>query len=134
MHTGYNGYAESNNIVVLYPQVKKDILKENPNACFDWWGYADRDFATKKGESGGSHPLSRFSFFSCPFLLSSPTTFRRTLTFLPKHRTQRQANGGGEEDGGPPRRQGERRTRGHGLSLLPSSKTTFGVRPRPGFS
>lgn len=50
MHTGYNGYAESNNIVVLYPQVKKDILKENPNACFDWWGYADRDFATKKGK------------------------------------------------------------------------------------
>ncbi len=25
------------------------MLKENPNGCFDWWGYSGRNFATQKG-------------------------------------------------------------------------------------
>lgn len=37
---GINEIAEANNIVVLYPQVKKSILSPlNPEGCFDWWGY-----------------------------------------------------------------------------------------------
>lgn len=48
-HTGYNTWAESNNIVVLYPQCAKDMLKENPNGCFDWWGYSGRDYANQNG-------------------------------------------------------------------------------------
>ncbi len=37
MHTGYNQWAESNNIVVLYPQTSLSAT----NQCWDWWGYAD---------------------------------------------------------------------------------------------
>lgn len=36
-HVGYNDWAEANNIVVLYPQVLKSLLK-NPEGCMDWWG------------------------------------------------------------------------------------------------
>ncbi len=38
-HAGYNEWANSNHIIVLYPQVQKN--KVNPNGCFDWWGYLD---------------------------------------------------------------------------------------------
>eukprot|EP00730_Choanoeca_flexa_P004729 TRINITY_DN11786_c0_g2_i2.p1 TRINITY_DN11786_c0_g2~~TRINITY_DN11786_c0_g2_i2.p1 ORF type:complete len:351 (+),score=85.56 TRINITY_DN11786_c0_g2_i2:49-1101(+) len=48
-HTGYNGWAEANNIVMLYPQCKADFLAGNPNGCWDWWGYGSRDFNTQKG-------------------------------------------------------------------------------------
>lgn len=45
--TGLNEYADTNNIVVIYPYVikkpttRRDAgqLKGNPNGCFDWWGY-----------------------------------------------------------------------------------------------
>jgi hypothetical protein len=33
-HAGYNEWAESNNIIVLYPQVKSG--PGNPNECWDW--------------------------------------------------------------------------------------------------
>jgi len=48
-NTGYNAYAESNNIVVLYPQAAKNPEKKNPNGCFDWWGVTDQAYATKTG-------------------------------------------------------------------------------------
>jgi len=48
-HSGYNQWGESNNIIILYPQVSSSFLPLNPNACFDWWGYTNRDFATKEG-------------------------------------------------------------------------------------
>ncbi|CAI2373968.1 unnamed protein product [Moneuplotes crassus] len=38
--TGYNEVAETNDLVILYPQASKQILK-NPNGCWDWWGYTD---------------------------------------------------------------------------------------------
>jgi len=44
--TGYNEWAESNNIIILYPQAESVILK-NPNACFDWWGYGSSNYAVK---------------------------------------------------------------------------------------
>jgi len=44
---GYNEWAESNDIVVLYPQAAKNIL--NPQACWDWYGYTGVNYATKSG-------------------------------------------------------------------------------------
>jgi hypothetical protein len=45
---GMNDWAESNNIVVLYPQAAQ-IPSKNPKGCFDWWGYTDSNFANKNG-------------------------------------------------------------------------------------
>ena len=47
-NAGYNRWAESNRIVVLYPQAVS-IPDRNPNGCWDWWGYTDENFATRKG-------------------------------------------------------------------------------------
>ena len=47
--TGYNGWAEANNIVVLYPQAVVSAALGNPNGCWDWWGYGDEDYATRNG-------------------------------------------------------------------------------------
>ncbi|WP_294269834.1 poly(3-hydroxybutyrate) depolymerase [Propionivibrio sp.] len=47
-NAGYNRWAESNHIVVLYPQAVS-IPDRNPNGCWDWWGYTDENFATRKG-------------------------------------------------------------------------------------
>jgi poly(3-hydroxybutyrate) depolymerase len=44
---GYNRWAETNRIVVLYPQTH--ATWSNPNACWDWWGYTGATYATKKG-------------------------------------------------------------------------------------
>jgi poly(3-hydroxybutyrate) depolymerase len=47
---GYNGWAEANDIVVLYPQARRSwLLPVNPEGCWDWWGYADPDYATRRG-------------------------------------------------------------------------------------
>jgi len=49
-NTGYNLWAETNNIVVLYPQATKNEI-ENPEGCWDWWGYLsnDKDYVQKSG-------------------------------------------------------------------------------------
>jgi poly(3-hydroxybutyrate) depolymerase len=40
--TGYNTMAESNDIIMLYPQaVGTDGAIQNPEGCWDWWGYTD---------------------------------------------------------------------------------------------
>lgn len=42
--TGYNEVADSNRIIVLYPQVKKsDFLPMNPRGCWDFWGYSSNN-------------------------------------------------------------------------------------------
>ncbi len=47
---GYNEWAESNNLLVLYPQVASSkIVPMNPYGCWDWWGYTGEDYATKSG-------------------------------------------------------------------------------------
>lgn len=46
-NTGYNRWADSNNIVVLYPQTTNG--NGNPNGCWDWWGYDDANYALKSG-------------------------------------------------------------------------------------
>jgi hypothetical protein len=41
-HVQINEIAESNNIIVLYPQTQNsDIYPYNPLGCWDWWGYTD---------------------------------------------------------------------------------------------
>jgi len=47
MRTGYNEWAESNKVIVLYPQAKHTAV--NPKGCWDWWGYTGTDYATKLG-------------------------------------------------------------------------------------
>ncbi|EGD72385.1 polyhydroxybutyrate depolymerase [Salpingoeca rosetta] len=50
VHNGLNEYAETNNLVILYPQVKKSMMMpENPQGCFDWWGYTDLKYTVKAG-------------------------------------------------------------------------------------
>jgi poly(3-hydroxybutyrate) depolymerase len=42
--TGYNAIAESNDIIVLYPQVVGDDgVIQNNDGCWDWWGYSAAD-------------------------------------------------------------------------------------------
>ena len=48
-NTGYNEVAEANNLIILYPQAVKSMLK-NPNGCWDWWGYTDLNYANKDGK------------------------------------------------------------------------------------
>lgn len=46
---GYNGWAEANKLIILYPQAKTSYLLSNPNGCWDWWGYTSVDFHTRDG-------------------------------------------------------------------------------------
>jgi poly(3-hydroxybutyrate) depolymerase len=43
--TGYNEIADSNNIIVLYPQATGSDGGglQNPDGCWDWWGYTSPD-------------------------------------------------------------------------------------------
>ena len=44
-HTGFNEWAEANNIIMLYPQV--GYISED--GCYDWTGKTGPKFDTKKG-------------------------------------------------------------------------------------
>lgn len=44
---GYNRWAESNRLIILYPQ--SSVSVGNPNGCWDWWGYDDAAYHTKQG-------------------------------------------------------------------------------------
>ncbi len=52
---GYNAWADSNNIIVLYPQTQVGtgfgVAPLNPQACWDWFGYVNQDasYVTKGG-------------------------------------------------------------------------------------
>jgi hypothetical protein len=47
---GFNEWAETNRLLVLYPQVKSSKLAPvNPLGCWDWWGYTGDGYATKSG-------------------------------------------------------------------------------------
>jgi hypothetical protein len=47
---GFNEWAETNRLLVLYPQVKSSKLAPvNPLGCWDWWGYTGDTYATKSG-------------------------------------------------------------------------------------
>lgn len=44
-NTGYNRWADTNNIVMLYPQTSTAAT----NSCWDWWGYDSANYAKKSG-------------------------------------------------------------------------------------
>ena len=44
-NTGFNRWADTNNIVVLYPQTSTQAT----NSCWDWWGYDSANYAKKSG-------------------------------------------------------------------------------------
>ncbi|MGD8614998.1 MAG: hypothetical protein PVI91_04915 [Gammaproteobacteria bacterium] len=50
---GYNGWAEANDIIVLYPQAAARTYLllpwPNPNGCWDWWGYTGGQYHTREG-------------------------------------------------------------------------------------
>lgn len=47
--TGHNEWAETNNIVVIYPQVLVNNRLGNSQGCWDWWGYSGADYHLRKG-------------------------------------------------------------------------------------
>ena len=53
---GYNAWADTNRIIVLYPQTVTRPLfgmpPQNPQACWDWWSYVTHDdsYVTKSGK------------------------------------------------------------------------------------
>lgn len=49
-HVGLNEWAETNNIIVLYPQVVHDDLLGNFEGCWDWWGYTGSNYAQRTGK------------------------------------------------------------------------------------
>ena len=47
---GYNRWADTNRLIVLYPQViARYWWIYNPRGCWDWWGYNGSRYATKEG-------------------------------------------------------------------------------------
>lgn len=48
-HAGYNQAADTNRIIVLYPQVAASSAPFNPAGCWDYWGYTNPDYYTRRG-------------------------------------------------------------------------------------
>lgn len=47
---GYNPWADSNRVIVLYPQIlASQMSPQNPEGCWDWWGYSGANFQVKSG-------------------------------------------------------------------------------------
>ena len=50
--TGYNAWADTNHLIVLYPQTRTSSFAPfNPQACWDWWSYVNHgdNYVTKSG-------------------------------------------------------------------------------------
>ncbi len=47
-HAGFNEWAETNQLVVLYPQAEK--TSDNPYGCWDWFGYTGTNYTSKSGK------------------------------------------------------------------------------------
>jgi predicted esterase len=47
--SGINEWADTNRIIVLYPQTVPSTQPLNGLGCWDWWGYDDPDYAKKTG-------------------------------------------------------------------------------------
>jgi len=55
-NAGYIEWAQSNQIIVLFPQIVPRMgwtgglsWVFNPRGCWDWWGYTGADYATREG-------------------------------------------------------------------------------------
>ncbi|CAN7651470.1 PHA-depolymerase-like protein [Pseudoduganella sp. LjRoot289] len=49
LNSGYVAWADSNRILLLFPQAAPLFPLANPNACWDWFNYDDANFARKNG-------------------------------------------------------------------------------------
>lgn len=50
-NNGLNNWADTNHLVVLYPQTKNSMFMPlNPQGCWDWWGYSGNEYATQNGQ------------------------------------------------------------------------------------
>jgi hypothetical protein len=50
LNAGYNPWADTNHIIVLYPQtIASNSSPSNANACWDWWGYDSANYSQKTG-------------------------------------------------------------------------------------
>lgn len=48
--SGYLPWAETNGIVLAFPQVvESKVMPMNPHGCWDWWGYTGEDYASRTG-------------------------------------------------------------------------------------
>ncbi len=45
--SGINEWADTNGILVLYPQTIASTFPYNPEGCWDWWGYTGSNYALK---------------------------------------------------------------------------------------
>jgi poly(3-hydroxybutyrate) depolymerase len=45
--SGINEWADTNNIIVVYPQAIASITPLNEFGCWDWWGYTNSNYALK---------------------------------------------------------------------------------------
>jgi len=45
--SGYNAWADNNQLLVLYPQVDTSSTPDNEYGCWDWWGYTGSNYAHK---------------------------------------------------------------------------------------
>jgi hypothetical protein len=54
-HAGYNEWADTNRLIILYPQTivgdptTNPFTPINPFGCWDWWGYTNFNYAVKAG-------------------------------------------------------------------------------------
>jgi poly(3-hydroxybutyrate) depolymerase len=46
---GLNKYADTNGFLVLYPYQVSSSTPNNPNGCWDWWGFEGSNYALKSG-------------------------------------------------------------------------------------
>lgn len=49
--SGYLPWAEANDIVLAFPQVKSSMTEPlNPHGCWDWWGYTGDEYRLRTGK------------------------------------------------------------------------------------
>ncbi len=46
---GFQRWADSAGVVVMYPQTTASMIPLNPKACWDWWGYSGSSYDTREG-------------------------------------------------------------------------------------
>jgi poly(3-hydroxybutyrate) depolymerase len=46
---GLDKYADTNNLLILYPYQVSSSTPNNPNGCWDWWGFEGSNYALKSG-------------------------------------------------------------------------------------
>jgi poly(3-hydroxybutyrate) depolymerase len=84
--TGYNAWADTNRLIVLYPQTMSSSLPFNPQACWDWWSYIDHQdsYVTKSGSQIKTIKamLDALTAQAAPAPAAAPVVAPTTLTVI----------------------------------------------------